>query len=132
MRHVGRHGGDVGQPRDGVYWSGGTSAGAPPSHPVDRASTADVCIVGGGFTGLWTALYVKELSPQTEVVLVEQFVCGMGASGRNGGWVNGWEDMFPTLSARFGAEDARWLVDARSTASGRSSAPCARAGSTAT
>ena len=35
----------------------------------------------------------------------------MGASGRNGGWVNGWEDLLPTLLARFGDEDARWLVD---------------------
>ena len=98
--------------KDGVYWSGGDERWrAPDVTPLTDALQADVCIVGGGFTGLWTALYVKELAPQSEVVLLEQFVCGMGASGRNGGWVNGWEDMLPTLLARFGDEDARWLVD---------------------
>jgi len=42
---------------------------------------------------------------------VEQFVCGTGASGRNGGWVNGWEDALLSLVGRFGASAARWLVD---------------------
>jgi len=38
-------------------------------------------------------------------------VCGLGASGRNGGWVNGWEDAFPSLVGRFHADGARWLVE---------------------
>ena len=100
------------KPRDAVFWCGGDERWRPPDiAPLTDAVSADLCIVGGGFTGLWTALYVKQLAPETDVVLVEQFVCGTGASGRNGGWVNGWEDMFPTLVGRFGAEDARWLVE---------------------
>ncbi len=48
---------------------------------------ADLCIVGGGYTGLWAALYAKELDPSREVVLLEATRCGAGASGRNGGFL---------------------------------------------
>jgi glycine/D-amino acid oxidase-like deaminating enzyme len=48
---------------------------------------ADVCIVGGGYTGLWAALYAKELDPKREIVLLEATRCGGGASGRNGGFM---------------------------------------------
>lgn len=48
---------------------------------------ADVCIVGGGFTGLWTALSVKRQQPSAVVVLIEADICGAGASGRNGGFI---------------------------------------------
>jgi glycine/D-amino acid oxidase-like deaminating enzyme len=47
---------------------------------------ADLCIVGAGYTGLWTALLAKERDPEREVVVVEQFETGAGASGRNGGF----------------------------------------------
>lgn len=62
--------------------------------PPERASlqgdhTADVCIVGAGFTGLWTAFYLKKLDPSLRVVMLEARFAGFGASGRNGGWVNG-------------------------------------------
>jgi glycine/D-amino acid oxidase-like deaminating enzyme len=98
--------------RDGVYWSGGDARWTPPEVvPLTDAISADLCIVGGGFTGLWTALHVKRLAPGTEVVLVEQTVCGMGASGRNGGWVNGWEYALPSLVGRFGSDGARWLSE---------------------
>ena len=48
---------------------------------------ADLCIIGGGYTGLWAALYAKELEPTREVVLLEATRCGDGASGRNGGFL---------------------------------------------
>jgi glycine/D-amino acid oxidase-like deaminating enzyme len=48
---------------------------------------ADVCIVGGGYTGLWTAYYLKGLRPELRVVVLEAAFAGFGASGRNGGWV---------------------------------------------
>src|SRR2546427_11441157 len=48
---------------------------------------ADACIVGGGYTGMWTALRLKEIDPTLDVALVEADVCGGGASGRNGGVV---------------------------------------------
>src|SRR5487761_1937673 len=47
---------------------------------------ADLCVVGGGYTGLWTALLAKEREPTREVVILEQYETGAGASGRNGGF----------------------------------------------
>src|ERR1039457_7480041 len=47
---------------------------------------ADLCVVGAGFTGLWTAVLAKERDPQRDVVIVEQRETGAGASGRNGGF----------------------------------------------
>ena len=58
-----------------------------PALPGDR--DADVCIVGGGYTGLWTAYYLKQADPALRVVLLEARFCGYGASGRNGGWLTG-------------------------------------------
>lgn len=50
--------------------------------------TTDLCIVGAGYTGLWTALLAKERNPDREVIIVEQRETGAGASGRNGGFCN--------------------------------------------
>jgi glycine/D-amino acid oxidase-like deaminating enzyme len=55
-----------------------------PSLPGDR--DVDVAIVGGGFTGLWTAYYLAEADPTLRIAVVEAEVAGFGASGRNGGW----------------------------------------------
>src|SRR4051812_32072058 len=63
---------------------------------------ADVCIVGGGYTGLWTALRVLELEPAASVVVVEARFCGAGASGRNGGFALSWWSKLPALIARCG------------------------------
>jgi len=49
---------------------------------------ADLCIVGAGYTGLWTALLSKERNPERSVVIIEQRETGSGASGRNGGFCN--------------------------------------------
>jgi glycine/D-amino acid oxidase-like deaminating enzyme len=48
-----------------------------------------VCIVGAGFTGLWTAYELKRADPSLEIVVLEAEIAGFGASGRNGGWVLG-------------------------------------------
>ncbi len=50
--------------------------------------SADLCIVGAGYTGLWSALLAKEDDPSREVVIIEQRETGAGASGRNGGFCN--------------------------------------------
>jgi glycine/D-amino acid oxidase-like deaminating enzyme len=50
---------------------------------------ADVAIVGAGYTGLWTAYYLKRADPSLRIVMLEAQVSGFGASGRNGGWVTG-------------------------------------------
>lgn len=47
----------------------------------------DVAIVGAGYTGLWTAYYLKTLQPDLRVAVLEQRFAGFGASGRNGGWL---------------------------------------------
>src|SRR5215217_5927811 len=53
---------------------------------LTTTTTADLCIVGGGFTGLWAALYAKQLDPARDVVVLEAETAGFGASGRNGGF----------------------------------------------
>jgi putative aminophosphonate oxidoreductase len=73
---------------------------------------ADVCIVGGGYTGLWTALRIKELEPGADVVVVEQDICGGGPSGRNGGFALTWWSKIPTLVKRVGEEEAFRLAHA--------------------
>ncbi|HEX5579119.1 MAG TPA: FAD-dependent oxidoreductase, partial [Candidatus Limnocylindria bacterium] len=81
--------------------------GDPPPLPglaTDRA--CDVAIVGGGYTGLWTALQLKARAPELEIVLLEQDICGGGPSGRNGGFVNAWWDELDTLEVLYGAEPA--------------------------
>jgi len=58
-----------------------------PALPGDRQ--ADVCIIGAGYTGLWTAYYLKKADPGLDIVVVEREFAGFGASGRNGGWLSG-------------------------------------------
>ncbi|MEU9101171.1 FAD-dependent oxidoreductase [Streptomyces sp. NPDC048361] len=58
-----------------------------PREPLPGPATADVVIVGGGYTGLWTAYYLKKAAPSLDVAVLESRFCGYGASGRNGGWL---------------------------------------------
>src|SRR3569623_3653704 len=58
-----------------------------PALPGDR--DADVCIVGAGYTGLWTAYYLKKADPSLRIAMLEARFAGFGASGRNGGWLSG-------------------------------------------
>lgn len=55
--------------------------------PLPGGASADVVIVGGGYTGLWTAYYLKKAAPFLRITVLEQRFCGYGASGRNGGWL---------------------------------------------
>jgi glycine/D-amino acid oxidase-like deaminating enzyme len=76
-------------PNGGVsYWW--SSTGLPARRPpLDADIDADVCIVGGGLTGLWTAYYLLAAQPELRVVVLEREFAGFGASGRNGGWLSG-------------------------------------------
>jgi len=68
------------------YWW--QARGVPPRRPsLPGGTDADVCIVGAGYTGLWTAYYLKQADPGLRVIVLEQDFAGFGASGRNGGWV---------------------------------------------
>ena len=64
--------------------------GLPPARPpLPGSRDADVCIVGAGYTGLWTAYYLKRADPSLRIVVLEARCAGFGASGRNGGWLSG-------------------------------------------
>lgn len=56
------------------------------SHALEGSTETELLIVGGGYTGLWTALQAKERDPNREVVLIESHRIGWAASGRNGGF----------------------------------------------
>ena len=62
-----------------------------PALPGDRE--ADVAIVGAGYTGLWTAYYLKKADPSCRIIVLESEYAGFGASGRNGGWCSA---LFPS------------------------------------
>ncbi len=82
----------------------------PRRPPLDGDRRCDVCIVGGGFTGLWTALAIHDLEPSADVVLVEADVCGGGASGRNGGFAMTLWSKFGTLKKLGPTAEAVWLA----------------------
>lgn len=82
---------------------------APPDEalaPLEGTIDADVAVIGGGFTGLWTALEVLRRRPSANVVVLEAGRCGDGASGRNGGFVHGYWAALPRLVTLLGADDA--------------------------
>ncbi|MFK8329295.1 NAD(P)/FAD-dependent oxidoreductase [Pseudomonas sp. BJa5] len=60
-----------------------------PRPALHRDLDVDVCIIGAGYTGLWTAYYLKQQAPQLNIAIVEANFAGFGASGRNGGWLMG-------------------------------------------
>jgi len=66
----------------------------------------DAAIVGAGFTGLWTAYYLKRLQPDMRVVVLEAEVAGFGPSGRNGGWASGGIGGSPRVYERNSGRDA--------------------------
>lgn len=84
----------------------------PQPCPVLRgAHAAEVAIIGAGFTGLWSALFLKELAPALDVVVIEQAVAGYGASGRNAGIVGESVDHSHALAMiHFGSSEAQRLA----------------------
>ena len=73
---------------------------------------SDICIVGGGYTGLWTALQLKQKQPNLNIVLIEKDLCGSGASGRNGGCMIPYSTKFSTMKKVVGEKDAINMVTA--------------------
>ena len=83
-----------------------------PCPPLAGDTSADVVILGGGYTGMWTAHHLKEREPGLDVVVLEQDICGGGPSGRNGGFVDSWWTDLDELCDRFGDDDALALCRA--------------------
>lgn len=73
---------------------------------LDGDLSADVCIVGGGFTGLWTAFELKSRDPSLDIVLIEKTRCGAGASGANAGFALSLWVQFQLLETLCGTEEA--------------------------
>jgi len=81
-----------------------------PTAPLRGETSADVVILGGGYTGLWTAWFLTERAPGIDIVVLESDICGGGPSGRNGGFCYGmWEDL-EILTARFGDDEGLRLA----------------------
>ena len=70
-----------------LWWDGLERDAVAP--PLETDTTADIAIIGGGYTGLWTAYFLKQIQPDLDIALVEAKHIGHGASGRNGGWLMG-------------------------------------------
>ena len=86
-------------------------AGAPAPQPALKADVdADVVVIGGGFTGMWSAWHLLEAEPDLRIVLLEGDRCGFGPSGRNGGFVQAMTLSRPTLHELFGARGGDDLV----------------------
>ncbi len=98
------------------------------SEELVAGTSADICVVGGGYTGLWTALRVAELEPGATVVLLEGDICGGGPSGRNGGFALSWWSKIETLVKRVGEEEAFRLVRISAEAVDELGAFCEREG----
>lgn len=99
---------DIAAREDRSFWLQDIGAG-PKTGPLKGEASTDVAIVGGGYTGLWTALRIKEQSPETRVTILEADFCGSGASGRNGGQVHSWFAEIDQIAAVTGIEEARQL-----------------------
>jgi glycine/D-amino acid oxidase-like deaminating enzyme len=88
-------------------------AGAPAPLPALAGDVdADVVVVGGGYTGLWTAWEIAEAEPNASVVVLEAGGCGLGPSGRNGGFLSSLWLYRPLLREQYGEARARELCEA--------------------
>jgi glycine/D-amino acid oxidase-like deaminating enzyme len=99
--------------RDVSYWMSTVDDDLTPRPALDGDLDVDVAIVGAGYTGLWTALYLARADPGLRVAVVEAEVAGFGASGRNGGWCSAlFPQSVPALARRHGRPAALALYRA--------------------
>jgi glycine/D-amino acid oxidase-like deaminating enzyme len=83
-------------PRALSYWHDTVADDLAPRAALEGDTDADVAVIGGGLTGLWTAWYLLERDPGLRIVVLEREFAGFGASGRNGGWCSA---LFPRSTA---------------------------------
>jgi glycine/D-amino acid oxidase-like deaminating enzyme len=95
------------------WWVEAEEDGAdPPVSTLDGDTAVDVCVIGGGFTGLWTALALRAREPSARIVVLEADRCGAGPSGRNGGFLHGYWASLPSVRMTLGDEGAVRLARA--------------------
>ena len=82
--------------RELSFWHETAGDDLVPRPALDGDLDVDVAVVGAGFTGLWTAYYLRRLDPSIRVAVLEREIAGFGASGRNGGWCSA---LFPAEPA---------------------------------
>ncbi|PZQ24655.1 MAG: FAD-dependent oxidoreductase [Sphingopyxis macrogoltabida] len=98
----------------GSYWLASCDDDLTPRPALSGDETVDVAIMGGGFSGLWTAYFLLQQQPDLSIAIVERQFCGFGASGRNGGWCSPRFPINPAaLTRRFGADTARSMLRAQ-------------------
>lgn len=99
--------------RDTSYWLETCQDDLTPRSALSGQVAVDVAVLGGGFSGLWTAYYLLRDNPGLQVAILEKDICGYGASGRNGGWCS---SRYPldagTLADRYGVEIGRKTLQA--------------------
>ncbi len=78
-----------------------------PNRSLTEDMDTDIAIIGGGYVGLWTALQIRKKSPKARIVILEQDICGGGASGRNGGFIMSW---WPKISSLLNLSDKKHAV----------------------
>lgn len=93
------------------FWLETAGEELTPRQALERSTDVDVAILGGGYSGLWTAYYLLRENPGLRVAIVEKEIVGFGASGRNGGWCSPKFPVTPTLlEERYGHEASRSLL----------------------
>jgi glycine/D-amino acid oxidase-like deaminating enzyme len=96
---------------DYSFWLEDAGEPLTPRPALTSSQEVDVAILGGGYSGLWTAYYLLRAQPSLKVAVVEKEIVGYGGSGRNGGWCS---PRFPVsaglLQKRYGPDAARALL----------------------
>ncbi len=109
------------------YWLAEAGPVAP-TPPLVGERSADVVVIGGGYTGMWAAWQIRALEPQARVVLLEADVCGRGPSGRNGGFANTMWFSLASMRGRWGDRPALAVARAAEAAVAEIGAFCERQG----
>ena len=93
------------------FWLETCGENLTPRPALAKSIDVDIAILGGGYTGLWTAYYLLRANPGLNVAVIEKQIVGFGASGRNGGWCSSKFPVTPSmLHRRYGREQARALM----------------------
>lgn len=129
MNHIGGVAAGQIETISGDHWITSSQDDLRLRRPLDGDVAVDVAILGGGFSGLWTAFHLLSGNPSLRVAIVERRFCGYGASGRNGGWCSPRFPVDPApLIRRYGVHVARRVMEAQQNTVGHFGEMLAKAG----